>query len=163
MIHERQAHKYCRDDISKIENYDKAISDTTQTWDLHHRLELTLYGEYAHNVEELKRMGMYYNRPYFELIFMTHSEHLRMHKKVRYVSEETRKRMSQAFKGRVFSEDTRKKLAESHRVVNISEETRKRMSEAAKRKSFSEEHRRKLSEAAKRQWARQRSDENLTV
>ena len=29
MINEKQAHKYCSDDISTIENYDKAIADST--------------------------------------------------------------------------------------------------------------------------------------
>lgn len=48
MINERLAKAYCRDDIYKIENYDKAIADTTQTWICHHRLELTLDGEYMH-------------------------------------------------------------------------------------------------------------------
>ena len=31
MINEKLARKYCRDDLSKIENYDKAIADKTQT------------------------------------------------------------------------------------------------------------------------------------
>ena len=30
---------YCRGDISKIENYDKAIADTKTVWHCHHRLE----------------------------------------------------------------------------------------------------------------------------
>ena len=38
---------YCKVDISKIENYDKAMSDTEQVWDCHHRLEFTLDGEPA--------------------------------------------------------------------------------------------------------------------
>lgn len=66
MINELYTHAYCKDDISKIENYDKAMADTAQTWALHHRLELTLDGEFAHTAEELKRLDMYYNRPYFE-------------------------------------------------------------------------------------------------
>ena len=58
MISERQAKRFCKDELFKIENYDKAIADTTHTWDLHHRLELTLDGEFAHSREELKRLGM---------------------------------------------------------------------------------------------------------
>ena len=65
MINERSAHLFCKDDISKIENYELAKNDTSQTWDIHHRLELTLDGEFAHTSEELKRLCMYYNRPYF--------------------------------------------------------------------------------------------------
>lgn len=91
--------KYCKDDISKIENYDKAISDNTQVWDCHHRLELTLEGEFAHNPEDLKRLGMYYNRPYFELIFLTHTEHLRLHYKANPLNELSKYKISKARKG----------------------------------------------------------------
>ena len=132
MFNEHQAQKFCKDDLSKIKNYDKAIADPTQTWDLHHRLELTLDREFAHTAEELKRINMYYNRPYFELIFLTHSEHTRLHQKAmkgennnmygRHHSEETRKKMSEALKG------------ENHPLYgkHRSEETRKKISEALK-------------------------------
>lgn len=35
MINEKQARKYCKEDISKIKNYEKAIADTTKTWQCH--------------------------------------------------------------------------------------------------------------------------------
>lgn len=81
MINEKGVKSICKDDISKIENYEVAVNDSTHSWDCHHRLELTLNCEFAHTVEELKRMGMYYNRPYFELIFLRHDEHTRLHGK----------------------------------------------------------------------------------
>ena len=140
MINDSYAHKYCRDDISNIENYDKAIADTTQTWICHHRLELTLDGEYAHTHEELKRLNMYYNRPYFELIFLTKSEHQRIHAQNR--SDETLRKMSESHKckkRKPFSEEHRRKMSESHKGKN--------------RKPFSEEHRRKISEACVRRKA----------
>ena len=37
MINEKRAKSYCKDDISLIENYDKAIADNTQVWHCHHR------------------------------------------------------------------------------------------------------------------------------
>lgn len=64
-----------------IENYDKALADEFKGWMLHHRLECTIDGEFAHSAEELKRLGMYYNRPYYELIYLTHSEHSKLHYK----------------------------------------------------------------------------------
>ena len=79
MINITNAKQYCKDDISLIENYDKAISDNTQKWHLHHRLELTLENEYALSKQDLIRHGMYYKRPYFELIFMTEAEHKALH------------------------------------------------------------------------------------
>ena len=84
MICIKETKRKCKDDISKIENYDKAIADKTQTWDCHHRLELTLDGDFAHSVKDLKRLEMYYNRPYFELIFLTHDEHIKLHKSNKY-------------------------------------------------------------------------------
>lgn len=70
---------YCKDDLSKIENYQEAVSDTENKWELHHRLELTLDGEFAHTQAELIRMNMYYHRPAFELIFMKEDEHHKLH------------------------------------------------------------------------------------
>ena len=67
-----------------IENYDKAIADTTQTWVCHHRLETHtsdgILREIEISDEELKSLGVYYNRPPEELIFMTRSEHRKLHK-----------------------------------------------------------------------------------
>ena len=132
MISESQSRKFCRDDISKIENYNLAIADKTQTWDLHHRLELTLDGEFALTAVQLKMHDMYYNRPYYELIFLTHAEHRRLHNLAQ--SSEARRKMSEAHKGRTFSEEHRRKLSEAHKGKTFSEEHRRKMSEAHKGK-----------------------------
>ena len=177
MINERQSRKFCRDDISKIENYEKAINDKTQTWHLHHRLELTLDGEFALTAAQLKMHDMYYNRPYYELIFLTPSEHRRLHTEGKnhplfgkHIPYETRKKMSEAqkgeknhFFGKHHSEETRRKLSEAKKGENHplfghhhSEEAKRKMSEAQKGKKrgpMSEEHRRKISEAVKRRFA----------
>ena len=78
MINKKTACSYCKDDISKIENYEQAINDT-KLWVCHHRLEMTIDGEHALTPQELIRHDMYYNRPYFELIFMPQVEHIRLH------------------------------------------------------------------------------------
>lgn len=70
------------EELEKIENYDLALKDNFIGWDLHHRLELTLNGEFAVFADTLKRLDMYYHRPYFELIFLPRSEHLKLHKLV---------------------------------------------------------------------------------
>jgi hypothetical protein len=80
MISEVNVKKYCRDDISKIENYEQAINDKEHKWVCHHRLEFTINGEFAHTWKELKKFGMYWKRPYFELIFMRADEHQKLHK-----------------------------------------------------------------------------------
>lgn len=89
--------EYCKE-YWKIENYELAIS-SSEKWELHHRLELTLDGEYAHNYNELKRLGMYFNRPYFELIFLPRLEHQNLHKQTEY----NRNQISKGKKGCVSS------------------------------------------------------------
>lgn len=63
----------------KIENYTDALADNFKGWDLHHRLEITLDGSFALNAADLKRLGMYYDRPYYELIYLRHGDHSRLH------------------------------------------------------------------------------------
>lgn len=85
----RHFEKYCKDYI-KIENYTSALKDNFKGWVCHHRLELTINGEYAHNVKELIRLGMYYNRPPYELIFMRVTEHRKLHTKSMAISEKVK-------------------------------------------------------------------------
>ena len=84
MIDKNRANKYCRDDISLIENYDQAIADTTQMWHCHHRRE-TIFSR-----KDLIEIGEYYNRPACELIFLTSLEHNRLHNLGKCLSAETR-------------------------------------------------------------------------
>ena len=115
MINENQARKYCKEDLSKIKNYDKAIADTTQTWHLHHMTETW----WNCSKKELIANECYYNRKACELIFLTPSEHRRLHAKGnsytrgKHRTDETRKKISDARKGRTFSEETRKKMSEA--------------------------------------------------
>ena len=140
--------KFCKD-YENIENYEKALKDNFKGWNCHHRLE-------THNSDgerrlvdiakkELKALGMYYNRPADELIFLTTSEHNTLHHKGKHRSEETKKKLSEANKGKKLSEETKKKLREAKK--NISEETRKKISEA--KKNISDETKKKMSEAKK--------------
>ena len=162
MINEKLAIKYCKNDISQIENYDKAIADKSQVWHCHHRRE-TIYSRSG-----LIEIGEYYNRPAEELIFLTPNEHHRLHNlgkpawnKGKHLSAETRKKMSEAnkvkpswIKGKHHSEESRKKISESMKGENNywfgkhhSEETRKKMSESKKGKPKSAEARKKMSES----------------
>ena len=65
MINESQAKIYCKEDISKIKNYDLAIADTTQTWDCHHIL-----GEIL-NSKQLTDHDFYYNVAPYLLMSVT--------------------------------------------------------------------------------------------
>ena len=96
MINEHYATKSCNEDISLIENYEQAINDDTQMWDCHHRKET----DENLTMKELKELGLYFNRPANELIFLTHSEHMSLHHTGKYVSENTRQKMSKSLKGK---------------------------------------------------------------
>lgn len=71
----KHSYDFCKEDVCLIENYDKAMNDTTQTWDCHHRLEIELNMSRA----ELVKSNLYVNRPASELIFLTHDEHTHLH------------------------------------------------------------------------------------
>ena len=111
MICIEQVKKYCRDDISLIENYYIAINDETQTYPCHHKLEIQ---NRVYTVDELKAKGLYYNRPASELIFLTSSEHTRIHNLAnkatisKRVAETNKKR-----KGKKHSEESKKKMKEA--------------------------------------------------
>lgn len=151
-----------------IENYDKAMADTTQTWVCHHRLEThSSDGERRLvdiEVKELIALGMYYDRPPEELIFMTALEHKRLHNIEKPKSEEHKRKISEAEKGRHLSEEWKRKISEANKGKHLSEEHKRKLSEAhkgkpawnkgtyesgMKGKHHSEETKRKMSEARK--------------
>ena len=112
--------KYCAEP-EKIENYEKAKADNFKGWSCHHRLE-------THNsdgerrlvditVAELKALGMYYNRPAEELIFLPVGEHTSLHDEGenhpmygKHHSAESKQKSSEAHKGKKFSEEHKKKI-----------------------------------------------------
>ena len=106
MISKRSAKAYCKDDISLIENYDKAIADKTQVWHCHHRRE-TIFSK-----SDLIEIGEYYNRPACELIFLTSLEHKRLHNLGKRLSAETRNKLSETKKGKHLSEEHKRKLGD---------------------------------------------------
>ena len=112
MICEYYAKKFCSEDLSLIENYDMAIADTTQTWHCHHRGEVLPCGRFSPN--DLKKFGLYFNRPAAELIFLTKAEHNRLHKSGVPLNEDHKKAISEAHRGKRHSEATKKAIGEAH-------------------------------------------------
>ena len=154
--------KYCFcSEPSKIENYDKAIADTTQTWQCHHRLEThTSDGEKRLvdlTAKELKALDMYYNRPPEELIFLTEKDHKSLHKKGKKPKSETIEKVVLARKKKgnyKVSEETKQKISNSlkgHTPPNkgkpMSDEQKLKLSNALKGHKVSEETKRKKSES----------------
>ena len=139
--------KYCTD-YKNIDNYQEAVKSPLR-YDLHHRREISENKSRKQLIAE----NLYYGRPPEELIFIEHGEHIRLHKEGTNLSAETRKKMSEALKGKQnalghhCSEETRRKISNAKK--NMSAETRKKMSEAKKGKNLSVETRKRMSEAKK--------------
>ena len=103
--------KYCSEDITKIENYEKAVN-SQEIYECHHRLE-------THNsdgekrltditVNELKALDMYYNRPASELIFLGHHEHRKLH-----LTGTKRACGNKNNLGKHFTKESKKKMSDS--------------------------------------------------
>ena len=110
--------RYCKD-IENVENFEKAKADNFKGWDCHHRLE-------THNSDgerrlvditqaELIALGMYYNRPASELIFMKESEHSSLHTKGKQGNRKGKqgywKGKTGPNKGKQFSAEARNKMS----------------------------------------------------
>lgn len=161
MINTGGIKRYCYDDISLIENYDKAIEDNTQIWDCHHKL-----GE-LNSKKYLLENNLYYNRPANELIFIPHSEHSRLHnlgkpsKSGWHHTEESKQKIGKNhWKNSENAEEISLLLSEKlskslkgkkawNKGLKMSEQARKKMSDAAKKRYENPEERKKTSEATK--------------
>lgn len=100
---------YCRNP-ELIENYDKAIADTTQTWQVHHRKE-EFYSQ-----KELIEKGEYYDVSPEELIFLTKSEHHKIDSRCKRISE-SHKGLQAGSKnpmfGHHYSDEHKRKMSEA--------------------------------------------------
>lgn len=132
MIYLKQVKLYCKE-YWKIENYDEAIN-SDEVYECHHRLELTINGEYAHGIKDLKRLNMYYNRPYFELIFLKVGAHSKLHALSRSertnklnsnwhgehrLTDKHKRNISISMKGHVVSDDQRIKTSNTRKGTKL--------------------------------------------
>ena len=106
--------KYCTD-YKNIENYEDAVRSPL-IYDLHHRREISENKSRKQLIAE----NLYYGRPPEELIFIEAGEHIRLHNL--NMSEETRKKLSEAKKGKPgarkgkhHSEETRQKISDARK------------------------------------------------
>jgi hypothetical protein len=128
MICEKNVKIYCSEDISKIENYFEAVNDIENTWDCHHRFETHNSDGYRWVIDisrkELIALGMYYNKPSTELIFIKRKDHLSLHckdRKIGNLTEEHKQKIARAHKGKkriAFSEEWKSKLSKANKGKN---------------------------------------------
>lgn len=103
---EKNLRKYSQE-FQKIENYEEAVK-STELYDLHHRKGIETLEDgtvMIRSMKELQDLGLYWNRPPEELIFIRYSEHISMHQKVR-----TGKKNSMY--GKKHSDETKAKMSE---------------------------------------------------
>lgn len=81
---------YCID-IENVENYDKVIAYPELNWVLHHRKEIE-NGHTVYTHKQLLLLKLYYHRPSNELIFLTSSEHKKLH--MNTIEEKNKQRLS---------------------------------------------------------------------
>lgn len=135
--------KFCKD-YTNIENYEKAKADNFRGWNCHHRLQTwTSDGERRLvdiTADELKALDMYYNRPAEELIFLTRSEHSKLHKKgehnAMYGKQGYWKGKTGPNKGKHHSEESKKKMSEAHKVKHFTAEHKKKLGAAKKGNTY---------------------------
>jgi len=119
----------CCEDISLIENYEQAVNDS-KIWECHHRKGI----DEGLSKKQLKKMGLYFNRPADELIFLTSSKHRSLHHTGntysvgRKHSDEERNKISKALRGRKHSDEWNNKISETLKGHIVSKETRSKLS-----------------------------------
>lgn len=163
--------RYC-DEIHLIENYEEAVSDKEQVWDIHHRKET----EENFTRKDLIKMGLYYHRPPCELIFIPHPEHIRMHHKGKKRPSEVVKKVADSNRGHKRTQEQRKRISDSHKgqippnkgvhgVYHHTDEAKHKISKRFKGIKLSEEHKAKLrkpkSESAKANMRKPKSEEHI--
>ena len=131
MISETQCQRYCYEPLELIENFYMAVS-SPEPWDCHHRVETIMNcGQ-----KELKAQGCYYHRPAHELIFLPHSEHMKLHNLGRHLSKKIKEKLREAklgnkiWLGKRHSEETKEKIRQTHLGKRHSEESKEKMRKA---------------------------------
>jgi hypothetical protein len=139
-----KAHRYCREDLSLVENYAEALADNTRTWHIHHRDEIRVLpsGMVARrSIQDLIDAGRYYNCPANELIFVTPELHNTMHfrggsspMKGKHWSPEMRRHLSRMNAGKVMTPEWHSKHSAGMMGHKVTEQGRENMRQAALRR-----------------------------
>lgn len=143
--------RYCFEDVEKIEGFIPVDSRQFKMV-IHHRLEShdesgKLRSRFL-TVKQLKLAGLYYNRPAAELIWMTDSEHKKLHQQD-LTYQENLQNMSLNNVNRICKETTKQKLRTKATGRQHSETTKRKISEYNKGKRLSENVKQKISKTLK--------------
>lgn len=139
MINFKRLKRYCPVKFFEIENFEEALHDLDQTWDIHHRAEVDEHK----TVKELIAENRYYDRPPEELIFLTRADHISLHRQKK-TPRKSQSGENNPMYGRHQSEEARRKISEARKELikagliktrsgcHLSDETKAILSEKAK-------------------------------
>lgn len=144
MICLKEVRRYCQE-YWKIENYQEAVNDQTQTWHCHHRHEI----DWVLSRKELIVIGRYYDVHYSELIFLTPEEHTSLHRKGIPRTSEEKSKISDKMKGENNPNYGKEGYWKGKKREPFSEESKQKMSVAQKGKHHTEETKQKMSDSSK--------------
>lgn len=140
-------------DYKNIENYEIAVN-SEKKYHLHHKLEIQ--GDKVLSRQTLKEMDLYFHRPSNELIFLTETEHRKLHGK--YITDEQRKLLSLNNLGHPVSEETKQKISQANKGksaynkgIPMDEKTKLKLSIAktGTKQNISDEERKRRSDLIK--------------
>lgn len=150
----KRAYKYCREDLSLVENYAEAMADQTQVWHVHHRDEIRVLPSgmvVRRSIQDLIDAGRYYQCPANELIFVTPAMHNTMHfrggsspMKGKHWSPAMRKHLSRMNTGKIMTPEWHARHSAGMMGHKVTDQAREHMRLAALRR---EANKRALKEA----------------
>lgn len=161
MYSDKQARAYCCEPVEKIQGF-KEASVSSEKYHIHHKFE-----EMGLSRQDLMGMGLLYNRPACELMFLKGKEHNRIHSKiiptdslvngqfkdgsVPEFTEEHRRHISEAKKGVKQTPEHTLHVKEACAPIRASVEYRNRL-KAIQTELWTSERRAKQSETIRRIW-----------
>lgn len=118
-------------ELCKIENFESAKENHFFGWSIHHRLEINLDGTTGHSRGALIREKLYYNRPAPELLFLTDSDHTKLHYRARELTRHSNHTQPPTqVHTSVLGQDTRCKMREAKVKANDTERRYKLLTES---------------------------------
>lgn len=157
MLNIKQAHKYCYESIELIQGF-KEASESAEMYHVHHRFE-----DMGLSRKDLIELGLLYNRPACELMFIDGKEHNRRHSTYD-LSEAYLKSLYQ--KGHIpkFTEAHRSHISEAKKGVKQSAEHTANVIKACKEIRASKEFRERLRNIQETIWTpEQRKKQSATI